>query len=185
MLMDRFPQASCTMWLMNRVDPASGVGACSSTCPSGAQGGWPLHRMFAMSPNPGWGVCGGTMVPSVKVSILGLEVASKLELWVAAGEPGTESLVLLLCWFFSAWRWALFWLQWLWLQQWCCSSPKLWGDKSHRDYWSGRVDLCPTWRHLSCSSLCFHNFPYFSQRHWRQSFLWGLPYILFFSLVVW
>ena len=39
-----------------------------------------LCRMFAMSPNPGGGTCSGTMVPSMEVSGLGLEVASGLEL---------------------------------------------------------------------------------------------------------
>ena len=83
--------------------------------------------MLMMSTNPGGGAHCLTMVPSVKVSTLGLEVASGLESQVVIGEPGAESMGLWLWWSCSALRWALHWLQWLWLWWQCHSSPRLWG----------------------------------------------------------
>ena len=105
---DRFPHESLTMWLTNRVDPTTGMGACSSVSSGEVQGNWLLHRVLAISTNPGRGTHGQTMAPSIKASTLGLEVASGLELQVVKVEhlvaQGTESLASPLCWFSSAQR---------------------------------------------------------------------------------
>ena len=176
MLTDRFSHTSWIIRLTTRVDPTIGVGACSSISPGGVQGGWPLNRMLAMSPNPGGGAHGSTMGPSVDVSTLGLEVAMGLESWVVIGEPGADSLGSPLSWSCSAQRWALLGLQWLWLQQWHCSSPRLWGGCC-----PGRDDLCPTQGHGShiflcfpcfCNFFCFHNFGCFHNFHYFHNFHW-------------
>ena len=77
---DRFPHASWIIWLTNRLDPTTGVGDCSSLGSSRVQGDWLLCRVFAISVNPSGGTHSQIMVPSIKVSMLGLKVASGLEL---------------------------------------------------------------------------------------------------------
>ena len=140
MLTDRFPHTSWIIWLMTTVDPTIGVGSCSSVSPSELWGSWPLCRMPAMSANPSRGAHSLPIVSSVKVSTLGLEVASGLESQVVIGEPGADSLGLPLCWSSSAQRWALLQLQWLWLWWWHHSSPRLWGtsptETAALEWWS-------------------------------------------------
>ena len=102
-------------------------GACSSIGLSGVWGGWPPLKMLPMSVNPSGGAHGLTMMSSVEVSTLWLEVARGLELQVIIGEPGAESLVLLHFWTCSAQSCALLWLWQLQLWWQCCSSPRLWG----------------------------------------------------------
>ena len=48
------------MQLMNKVDPTTGVGACSVGS-GGVWGDWLLHRVLAISTNPGGGTHGQTM----------------------------------------------------------------------------------------------------------------------------
>ena len=75
------------MQLMNRVGPATGEGACSSAGSSRVWGDWLLCRMLVILVNPGRGTHCQTMVPSIEVSILGLNVASGVELPVVTGKP--------------------------------------------------------------------------------------------------
>ena len=79
--MDIVPQASWIILLTTRVGPTIRAGACSSLCLSGVWGSWPLHRMLAISPNPGRGIGGWVLALSGGV---GLNVAIEPSLGVVA-----------------------------------------------------------------------------------------------------
>ena len=84
MLTDRFPNASWTIWLMNKVDPTTIVGACSIGS-SGVWEDWLLHWVLAISTNPSRGTDSQMVAPSFQVSMLGHKGASGLELRVVTG----------------------------------------------------------------------------------------------------